>query len=287
MAPQIFDFTDKPDDIADQHVKCDKCKGAKKTCLILLKCSSFTCNKLYHFDCLQDIDLEQVKKSPTWFCSKACGAPSVHISSAPSPADLQSMQKQMNELMAKIHRVETNSLTINKRHDDLLKLTGELTAKNNQLEEQLRSQRSNASLAFFGNVGDDTMADISMRPGGHSTFAATDANYHNIYKRAQAAVSATSHYQTAQSSQPAQDDPIQLALKNLSLGVVTPETNQLLSALRERRKHLPPLPNFSGIGSEWLVFKNTYQAINSAIEDIVSDQQAIEVLIAPPQADVD
>lgn len=261
MANQVFDFTDKPDEVVDQHVKCDKCKGTKKTCLILLKCSSFVCNKLYHLDCLQNVDLEVVKKSPTWFCSRTCGAPSVHITSAPSPADLQTMQKQMTEMIAKMNRMETNNFTISKRNEDLLKLADELTAKNNHLEEQLRSQRSNASLAFFGNVGDETVGDISMRPGGHSTFSAAEANYQNIFKRAQAAASATGHYHTAHSSLPAQDDPVQLALNNLSQGVVTPETNQLLSALRERRKHLPPLPNFSGKGCEWLVFKNTYQAI--------------------------
>ena len=65
MAPQIFDFSAKPDDAVDQHAKCDKCKGTKKTCLILLKCSSFNCNKHYHADCLPNIDLEVIKKAET------------------------------------------------------------------------------------------------------------------------------------------------------------------------------------------------------------------------------
>lgn len=30
MANQVFDFTDKPDEVVDQHVKCDKCKGTRR-----------------------------------------------------------------------------------------------------------------------------------------------------------------------------------------------------------------------------------------------------------------
>lgn len=251
MPVQVFDLSKCEANLVDQHAKCVICKGAKTSGMWMIKCNDFKCAKHYHADCIPSIDLEEIKKQQSWFCSENCGK----LGAVPKVTEINSDEK-LKALELKFQLLMDQNCLLEDKLSKLSQASEIIVKEKARLEDELQKKIANESLHQFNDLS--AMNSTHTHPVFNAQLNPNAERVNRILQ--QAAQMRTLQETINPSVEP--ENVVTSALNSLQANS-TADSAAYLNALRERRKHLPVLPSFDGRGSEWLLFKNTYETIKT------------------------
>lgn len=242
---RIYDIKGSDADVKAQHDKCDKCKGSITDCLKFIKCSHAACSKQFHVACLQHLtDSNELSLVELWYCSHDCDDADEASRNSSMAAKVKQLEKELNKM-----RVENESLT---------KSNQQINSSFKRLESQLAESRASSTLAWHGtNVADATLDSSSIYNAAN-----LDSTINHLLERS-SMLQAPQPSQSQTSSQPTQSSSSSSATMSSNETQSAHAVASIIMSLSERRKHLPELPEFSGKGSEWLCFRNSYHKIKT------------------------